>query len=900
MSDPSIQHHFDQPAWLDSDPQESAEWHDSFRAVLQAAGPERVRELMDMLSALARDPSVAWQPVRGTPYVNSIPSSQQPVFPGDLAIEERLASLMRWNALAMVVRANQAYGELGGHISSYASAADLFEVGFNHFFRAGDHADLVFFQPHSAPGVYARAFLEGRLDESGIAHYRQEIGARSAGARGLSSYPHPWLMPDFWQFPTGSMGLGPISSIYHARFMHYLQHRGLLDTKARRVWGVFGDGEMDEPESMSALTLAAREKLDNLTWVVNCNLQRLDGPVRGNGRIIDELEALFAGAGWRVIKLVWGSDWDGLFARDITGALARAFSQTVDGQFQTFAAKDGRYNREHFFGQDPALAALAQGLSDEQIDRLKRGGHDLVKIHAAYHAAAHTVGQPTVILAQTKKGYGMGDAGQGRMTTHQQKKLERADLLAFRNRFNLPLTDEQAAALEFVKPADDSPEMRYLHARRAALGGSLPSRRRQAEAVTVPPISQYAEFALKAAGKEMSTTMAFVRMLGGLLKDKELGSRVVPIVADEARTFGMANLFKQIGIYSCSGQNYEPEDIGSLMSYREATNGQILEEGISEAGALSSWTAAATSYSVHGLPMLPFYIYYSMFGFQRVGDLIWAAADQRARGFLLGATAGRTTLGGEGLQHQDGSSLVQAAQVPNCRAFDPCFAGEFAVILDHGMRQMLEEQRDVFYYVTLMNENYAQPSLPSGAEQDVIRGMYRWADFAVDKPVAGAPVRLLGSGTILREVIAAAGLLRDDWHIASEVWSATSFSELAREAREVERFNRLHPDQPQRQSHVARCLAGDAPVVAASDYVRAWPQSIAGSFDAPFTVLGTDGFGRSDTRAALRNFFEVNCHHIVLATLDALTRAGRIDRALCAQAILRYGIDTEADASWNC
>jgi pyruvate dehydrogenase E1 component len=900
MSDPTIQQHLDHPNGLDSDPQESAEWRDAFHTVLHAAGPTRVRELMDMLSALARDPAVGWQPVRGTPYVNSIPASQQPAFPGDLAVEERLASLMRWNALAMVVRANQAYGELGGHIASYASAADLFEVGFNHFFKAGDQADLVFFQPHSAPGVYARAFLEGRLSEADIAHYRQEIGSRAAGARGLSSYPHPWLMPDFWQFPTGSMGLGPISSIYHARFMHYLQHRGLQPTAGRRVWGVFGDGEMDEPESMSALTLAAREKLDNLTWVVNCNLQRLDGPVRGNGRIIDELEALFAGAGWRVIKLVWGSDWDGLFARDLTGALARVFSQTVDGQFQTFAAKDGRYNREHFFGQDPALAALAQGLTDEQIDRLKRGGHDLVKIHAAYHAAAHTVGQPTVILAQTKKGYGMGDAGQGRMTTHQQKKLERDDLLTFRNRFNLPLTDEQAAALEFVKPADDSPEMRYLHARRTALGGSLPSRRRQADALAVPPLTQYGDFALKADGKEMSTTMAFVRMLGGLLKDKELGPRVVPIVADEARTFGMANLFKQIGIYSCSGQNYEPEDIGSLMSYREATNGQILEEGISEAGALSSWTAAATSYSVHGLPMLPFYIYYSMFGFQRVGDLIWAAADQRARGFLLGATAGRTTLGGEGLQHQDGSSLVQAAQIPNCRAYDPCFAGEFAVILDHGMRQMLQEQQDVFYYVTLMNENYAQPSLPAGVEGDVIRGLYRFADVAVDKPVAGAPVRLVGSGAILREVIKASEMLRDDWQIASEVWSATSFSELAREAREVERFNRLHPEQPHRQSHAGRCLAGDAPVIAASDYVRAWPQAIAGSFDAPFTVLGTDGFGRSDTRAALRSFFEVDRDHIVLATLDALARAGRIERALCAQAVQRYGIDAEANASWNC
>ncbi|WP_077038392.1 pyruvate dehydrogenase (acetyl-transferring), homodimeric type, partial [Pelomonas sp. KK5] len=572
---------------------------------------------------------------------------------------------------------------------------------------------------------------------------------------GLSSYPHPWLMPDFWQFPTGSMGIGPISSIYHARFMRYLQHRGLLDTAGRRVWGVFGDGEMDEPESMSALTLAAREKLDNLTWVVNCNLQRLDGPVRGNGRIIDELEALFAGAGWRVIKLVWGSDWDGLFARDLTGALARAFARTVDGQFQTFAAKDGRYNREHFFGQDPTLAALAQGLTDEQIDRLKRGGHDLVKIHAAYHAAAHTTGQPVVILAQTKKGYGMGDAGQGRMTTHQQKKLEREDLLAFRDRFQLPLSDEQAATLAFVKPADDSPEMRYLHARRSALGGPLPSRRPQAdEALPVPPLAQYAGFALKAEGKEMSTTMAFVRMLGGLLKDGTLGPRIVPIVADEARTFGMANLFRQIGIYACAGQAYEPEDIGSLMSYREATDGQILEEGISEAGALSSWTAAATSYSVHGLPMLPFYIYYSMFGFQRVGDAIWAAADQRSRGFLLGATAGRTTLGGEGLQHQDGSSLVQAAQVPNCRAYDPCFAGEFAVILDHGMRAMLERQEDVFYYVTLMNENYAQPTLPEGVAEDIVKGLYRYARHG-----EGPQVRLLGSGTILREVIAAAELL---------------------------------------------------------------------------------------------------------------------------------------------
>ncbi len=902
MRDTSIQSSTGVLPTMDSDPQETAEWRDALQSVLQVAGPQRVREIMDVLATTARDPMVSWKPVRGTPYVNSIPLSQQAPFPGDLAIEERLASLMRWNALAMVVRANQAYGELGGHIASYASAADLFEVGYNHFFRAGEAGvsggDLVFFQAHSAPGVYARAFLEGRLSEQELAYYRQEIAAKAAGKQGLSSYPHPWLMPDFWQFPTGSMGLGPISSIFQARFMRYLHHRLLQNTTGRKVWGVFGDGEMDEPESMSALTLASREKLDNLIWVVNCNLQRLDGPVRGNSRVIDELEALFVGAGWRVIKLVWGSDWDGLFANDTTGALAQAFAQTVDGQFQTFAAKDGRYNREHFFGQNPQLAALVQGLSDEQIDLLKRGGHDLVKIHAAYHEAMQTTGCPTVILAQTKKGYGMGAAGQGRMTTHQQKKLAREDLVAFRDRFKLPLSDEQAAALEFVKPADDSPEMRYLHARRAALGGGMPKRTTQAAAVPVPSISKYAEFAVQADGKEMSTTMAFVRMLTNLLKDPALGPRLVPIVADEARTFGMANLFKQIGIYSSEGQAYEPEDIGSLMSYREATNGQILEEGISEASAMSSWTAAATSYSLHGLAMLPFYIYYSMFGFQRVGDLIWAAADQRSRGFLLGATAGRTTLGGEGLQHQDGSSLLQASTVPNCRAYDPCFAGEFAVILDHGMRQMLEKHEDVFYYVTLMNENYAQPSLPAGAETDVIKGMYRYASFATaTTPVR---VRLAGSGTILREVIAAAELLAQDWHIASEVWSATSFSELARDAREVERWNRLHPQEAARVSHVQQCLSADAPVVIASDYVRAWPQLIAGYLQAPVTTLGTDGFGRSDTRAALRNFFEVDRFQIALAALTALRAQGLVDAATCTQAIAKYAIAPEQLASWNC
>lgn len=653
---------------------ELSEWQEALVSLVDNAGPERARDILDRLAELARDPKIGWQPAFGTPYINTIGVAQQPPFPGDLAIEERLASVMRWNALAMVVRANQAYGELGGHIASYASAADLFEVGFNHFFHAkGDQqgGDLVFYQPHSAPGIYARAFLEGRLSEEDLAHYRQEIGALKAGARGLSSYPHPWLMSDFWQFPTGSMGIGPISSIYQARFMRYLQHRGLQDTSTRHVWGVFGDGEMDEPESMSALTLAAREGLDNLTWVVNCNLQRLDGPVRGNGRIIDELEALFSGAGWNVIKLVWGSDWDALFARDHDGSPVRALSQTVDGQFQTFAAKDGGYNREHFFGQNEALHKLAEGLTDEQIDRLKRGGHDLIKIFAAYSAAIRHKGRPTVILAQTKKGFGMGEAGQGKMTTHQQKKLDREALISFRDRFNLPLTDDQAENLSFIKPERHSAEMRYLQQRRQVLGGSMPSRSSAASSIAVPARESWASFATQADGKEMSTTMAFVRMLGTLLKDKQLGPRVVPIVADEARTFGMANLFKQIGIYSSVGQRYEPEDIGSILSYREATNGQILEEGISEAGAISSWVAAATSYSAHGLRMLPFYIYYSMFGFQRVGDLIWAAADQRARGFLLGATAGRTTLGGElatsgRLQSPDGLYRTELPCLRSC------------------------------------------------------------------------------------------------------------------------------------------------------------------------------------------------------------------------------------------
>jgi len=868
----------------DADPAETAEWRDAFLALVATEGPARARHMLQELVRLARAQRIGWQPDLNTPYVNTVAVQNQPVFPGDLAIEERVASIVRWNALAMVVRANQAYGELGGHIASYASAADLFESGFNHFFRAreglgaGQHrGDLVFFQPHSAPGVYARAYLEGRLAEQDLMHYRQEITAPEAGAQGLSSYPHPWLMPDFWQFPTGSMGIGPISSIYHARFMRYLTHRNLLDCTGRKVWGVFGDGEMDEPESMSALTLAAREGLDNLVWVVNCNLQRLDGPVRGNGRIIDELERLFAGAGWNVVKLVWGSDWDGLFARDLTGALVRTLEGTVDGQMQTFAAKDGRFNRDNFFGQNPELAALAQGMTDEQIDRLKRGGHDLVKIHAAYAAAAAHRGQPTVILAHTKKGYGMGTAGQGKMTTHSQKKLDDADLIEFRNRFNLPLSDAQATGLAFYKPADDSPEMQYLRSHRQQLGGYLPRRETACDALPVPPLASYAQFALAADGKEMSTTMAFVRMLGTLLKDATLGPRIVPIVADEARTFGMANLFKQVGIYSSVGQRYAPEDIGSVLSYREALDGQILEEGISEAGAIASWTAAATSYSVHGLAMLPFYIYYSMFGFQRVGDAIWAAADQRARGFLLGATSGRTTLGGEGLQHQDGSSHLVAATIPNCKAYDPAYAGEMAVIIDAGMREMVAEQRDVFYYVTLMNENYAQPDLPEGAAEGVLRGCYlfdscsRMPDGRERQISSEKHVTLLGSGAILTEVVKAAELLAAEG-IAATVLSVTSWSELARDGVACEQRALAGEAQPGVPWLTQQLAATRGPVVAATDYVRAVPETVRAFVPQGrrFVTLGTDGFGRSDTRAALRRFFGVDAQAVARAARSAL------------------------------
>ena len=854
------------------DEAELDEWREALAAVAATPGGRaQALRILAALQAEARRLRLGWVPDHVTPYVNTIGLDEQPPYPGDRQLEARLSAILRWNALAMVVRANATAGELGGHIASYASAADLFEVGFQHFFHGPQWpggADLVFFQPHSSPGVYARAFLEGRLDEGALRHYRQEIVAEAAGKQGLSSYPHPYWMPDFWQFPTGSMGIGPINAIYQARFMRYLADRGLADTKGRRVWGFFGDGEMDEPEAIAALTLAARERLDNCTFVINCNLQRLDGPVRGNGRIVDELESLFAGAGWNVVKCLWGSEWDALFARDRDDVIATTFASTVDGEFQTLSANDGAFNRQHFFSKSPALRELVAHLSDDEIDRLRRGGHDPVKVHAAFARALATGGRPSVVLAKTMKGYGMGTAAQGRMTTHQQKKLTADDLRAFAERFDLPLSRDDVSSAAFYRPPETSPEFAYLHARRAALGGYLPHRQRGAAALDVPPLASTAAFALDANGKSMSTTMAFVRHLGALMKDPVLGPRIVPIVADEARTFGMANLFRQVGIYAPFGQLYRPEDASSILAYTEASDGQILEEGITEAGALSSWTAAATSYSTHGLAMLPFYIYYSMFGFQRVGDLIWAAADQRARGFLVGATSGRTTLGGEGLQHQDGSSHVVAATVPNCRAYDPAFAGELAVIVDAGMRRMLLEQVDEFYYVTVTNENVEQPSLDAADHAGVLRGLYRHRPG----PAGDTRVQLFGSGAIMGEVLKAADVLEREHGVAADVWSVTSYVELARDGAASERAWR-HGERAASTSWLAGTLRDTAgPIVAASDYVRALPESIRGHLPEGrrYVTLGTDGFGRSDSRAALRRHFEVDARAIVEAALAAL------------------------------
>jgi pyruvate dehydrogenase E1 component len=875
----------------DQDPVETADWIDALEAMTQASGPDRAQYVLGKVQDHARRLGATTSGLPYSSYRNTIPLTRQPSYPGDHDLEERITTIIRWNALAMVVRANKAYGELGGHIASYASAAEIFEVGFNHFFRAKTDTfggDLVYFQPHSAPGVYARAFLEGRLSEEDISSYRQEVPGK-----GLCSYPHPWLMNEFWQLPTGSMGIGPLSAVYQARFMRYLQARDMADTQDRHVWGVFGDGEMDEPESIAGLTLAAREGLDNLTYIVNCNLQRLDGPVRGNGQIIQELESLFIGAGWNVIKVLWGSEWDNLFARDTDNVLLRRFAETVDGEYQNLGSKDGDYNRTKFFDADPATAALVSHMSDEEIHKLKRGGHDLKKLYAAFAAAKAHKGRPTVILTKTKKGYGMGGAGESRMIAHQAKKLDVQALLDFRDRFNLPLSDEAVENLEFYHPGKDSPEVRYLQEQRAALGGHLPRRALVADSMAPkrPPLEKYGKFAIEADGKEMSTTMAAVRMMGGLLKDKAFGPRIVPIVADEARTFGMDNLFRQVGIYAPNGQMYEPEDAGSMMYYKESADGQLLEEGITEAGAISSWTAAATAYSNHGTEMLPIYIYYSMFGFQRVGDLIWAAADQRARGFLLGATAGRTTLSGEGLQHQDGSSHLWAAAVPNCRAYDPCFASELAVIMDYGMTRMMDEKRDEFFYITVMNENYAQPSLPEDTSDHIIKGMYKF-DSRGD---TGPRARLIGSGTILREVIAAADILQG-YGISSDIYSVTSFSELARDAAEAERQTRLGNPSV---SHVETLLSGAEPVIAASDYVRAVPAQISPYLDTRMTILGTDGFGRSASRVALRHFFEVDRQHVALAAIEALVRKGDVDASVLDQAIADLEIDPATSAPWQ-
>jgi pyruvate dehydrogenase E1 component len=895
----------------DLDPAETREWIEALTAVVANEGEGRAQYLLKRLTEAARGMGVDAPRGLNTPYRNTIPLEKQAPFPGDLSLENRLTAIVRWNALAMVVRANRASSELGGHIASYASAADLFEVGFNHFFRgndAPDGGDLVYFQPHSAPGVYARAFLEGRLSEAQLSNYRREL----EGGGGLSSYPHPWLMPDFWQFPTGSMGLGPIQAIYQARFMRYLEHRGIQGAGSRKVWAFVGDGEMDEPESLAALSLAAREGLDNLVFVVNCNLQRLDGPVRGNGSIIQELEGLFAGAGWNVIKLLWGSNWDALFARDHAGALVQRLHETVDGEFQKYSATDGKFNREQFFNKYPEVRALVAHMSDADIDALRRGGHDPVKIHAAYHAAAQHRGTPTVILAKTMKGFGMGSAGQAKMTTHQQKKLDDAALLAFRDRFALPLSDEEVKAVSFYRPGPDSAEMKYLMARRASLGGSLPARRGKVPALAAPQASVFAKFAVDAAAgatgagseagaaaSDMSSTMAFVRMLTSLTRDKVVGQRVVPIVADEARTFGMQAMFRGIGIYSPNGQAYEPEDADELLYYKEARDGQILEEGITEAGAMSSWIAAATSYANHGTPMLPFYIYYSMFGFQRVADLIWAAADQRSRGFLVGATAGRTTLAGEGLQHQDGSSHLVASTVPNCRAYDPCYAHEVAVIIEEGMRAMLERGEDVFYYLTVTNENTPQERYEPAMREGIVRGMYR-----LDAARGEAKVRLLGSAAMLPEVRRAAILLREDFGIESEVFSVTSFGQLQREGMAAER-SRLRAlvagnKASDGQTWVEKCLGGSkAPVVAATDYVRAVPELIRAQIGARYVTLGTDGFGRSDTRVALRRFFEVDCHQVVLSALAALAADGKAEAALVGRAARRYGVTLDEAAPWE-
>ena len=873
----------------DIDPQETQEWLDAIDAVLEQEGPERAHFLLETLIDKSRR-SGAYLPFNATTaYVNTIPTHQQAKLPGDPSMERRIRALIRWNAIACVMRANEKSPGVGGHIASFQSAATLYDVGFNHFFRAATDnfgGDLVLFQGHSSPGIYARAFVEGRISEAQMENFRMETGGN-----GLPSYPHPWLMPDFWQFPTVSMGLGPLQGIYTARFLKYLHDRGIADTSGRKVWVFCGDGEMDEPESLGAISLAAREKLDNLIFVVNCNLQRLDGPVRGNGKIIQELEAAFRGSGWNALKVIWGSYWDPLLAMDSKGLLRQRMEEAVDGEYQNFKAKGGAYTREHFFGKYPELKEMVAAMSDQDIWRLNRGGHDPHKVFAAYDAAVKHVGQPTVILAKTVKGYGMGASGEALNPSHQAKGLDHESLRAFRDRFEIPISDADLEKLPFYRPAEDSPEMQYLRASRAALGGYLPSRRRKGNALETPPLSAFDNLLGATGEREISTTMAFVRILATLVKDKSIGKFVVPIVPDEARTFGMEGMFRQLGIYSSAGQLYEPVDSDQVMYYKESKSGQILEEGINEAGAFSSWLAAATSYSVTGVQMIPFYIYYSMFGFQRIGDLAWAAGDSRARGFLLGATAGRTTLNGEGLQHEDGHSHLMAATIPNCIAYDPTFAFEVAVIIQDGLRRMVKEQQDVFYYLTLMNENYSHPEIPKGAEAGIIKGLYLLQKSKTKASAKTPKVQLMGSGVILREIIAAAELLEQDWGVASDVWSAPSFNELRREGLDTHRWNMLHPDQTQKLSYVEQCLKdADGPVIASTDYMKAFADQIRDFVPQRYVTLGTDGFGRSDSREALRRHFEIDRHYIVLAALKALADDGKLPASKAAEAILKYGI----------
>jgi len=877
------------PVNEDTNADETREWLASLEYILENAGTDRANFLLERLSARMTKTGERLPYTITTPYRNTIPSSKEAFMPGDLFMERRIRSLIRWNALAMVVRANRRPGELGGHISSFASSATLYDIGFNYFFRGpnedgSDPGDLIYFQGHAAPGIYARSFLEGRLSESQMDNFRREVDGE-----GLSSYPHPWLMPDYWQFPTVSMGLGPLQAIYQAHVMKYLHARGLVDTSDRKVWAFLGDGETDEPESLGALSLAGREKLDNLIFVVNCNLQRLDGPVRGNGKIIQELEGSFRGAGWNVIKVVWGRLWDPLFARDERGLLQQRMNETVDGQYQNFKAKGGAYVREHMFGKDEELLKMVENLSDDDIYRLNRGGHDPFKVYAAYHAATHHKGEPTVILAKTIKGYGMGDAGESENDTHSVKKLNLEELKQFRDRFDVPLTDKEIEDVPYYRPAPDSPEMLYLKERRASLGGSIPRRLSDTNKLKVPELSAF-DSQLKGSGdRSISTTMSFVRILATLVRDKQIGNRVVPIVPDEARTFGMEGMFRSMGIYSSMGQLYEPEDADELNFYKESKDGQVMEEGINEAGAFTAWLSAATSHSTHRFSLIPFYIYYSMFGFQRVGDLAWAAGDLQARGFLLGGTAGRTTLNGEGLQHQDGHSHLLASTVPNCVSYDPCYSYELAVIIQDGLRRMFVEQEPVYFYITVMNENYQHPSMPEASEDGILKGMYKLREGRGTD--TAKRVRLLGSGTILREVEAAAQMLEDDYGVSAEVWSVTSFTELAREAQDVERWNLLHPEETPRQSYVAQCLDGDVPVIASTDYMKSLPEQLRGSIAAPFHVLGTDGFGRSDTREKLRHFFEVDRQFVTLAALGKLAQGQVISAKEVAAARDKMGID---------